>query len=90
MMYNILNPDLEQSLEFLNKYYKLKPKKNLILIIGDCIIKYNGRAKSFLDWGQRIIMINSLPRGKRVVARINLMIILIGRKSSEWYLDGVR
>jgi len=57
MIKNILNPNPRQSLNFINKYHKLKPEKTLILIIGNCMVSYNGRAKSFLDWGQRIILI---------------------------------
>ncbi len=57
MIQNILNPNPKQSIDFINKYYKFKTKKTLIIIIGDCMVNYHGRAKSFLDWGQRIIII---------------------------------
>ena len=57
MIQNILNPNPKQSIEFINNYYKLKSEKTLIIIIGSCMVKYHGRAKSFLDWGQRIIII---------------------------------
>lgn len=57
MIQNILNPDSIQSLNFINKYFKFKPEKKSIVIIGDCMVSYQGRAKSFLDWGQRIIII---------------------------------
>ena len=29
----------------------------MLIIAGDCMIDYRGRARSFLDWGERIIMI---------------------------------
>lgn len=57
MIKNILNPDPFQSLNFINKFHVLKPEKTLIIIIGKCMVNYNGRAKSFLDWGQRFIII---------------------------------
>jgi RecB family endonuclease NucS len=57
MIQNIISPDLKKSLEFINKYHKLKPNKTILIIIGDCIVEYHGRAKSFLDWGQRIIIV---------------------------------
>lgn len=57
MIKNILNPNPKKSLNFVNKYHIIKPEKTLILIIGNCMVNYNGRAKSFLDWGQRIILI---------------------------------
>jgi RecB family endonuclease NucS len=57
MIKNILNPDTIQSLNFINKFHVLKPEKTLIIIIGNCMVTYNGRAKSFLDWGQRFIII---------------------------------
>ena len=57
MIQNILNPKALQSLDFINIYFKLKPEKKTMIIIGDCMVSYIGRAKSFLDWGQRIIII---------------------------------
>lgn len=29
----------------------------MLLIAGDCMVDYKGRARSFLDWGERMIMI---------------------------------
>ena len=57
MIQNLLNPNASNALEFIEKYHKSKPEKTLLLIIGDCLIDYRGRARSFLDWGERIIMI---------------------------------
>jgi len=57
MIKNIINPDINQSLNFIKKYYIKKPEKISLIIIGKCIVNYNGRAKSFLDWGERIILI---------------------------------
>ena len=57
MIRDIVKPKATDALDFIEKYHKSKPDKTLLLIIGDCIIDYRGRARSFLDWGERIIMI---------------------------------
>jgi RecB family endonuclease NucS len=57
MIQNIINPNCEESLDFINKYYKCYNGNNSVIIIGDCMVNYHGRAKSLLDWGQRIIII---------------------------------
>ena len=57
MIHDIIKPEASDALKFIEKYHKSKPDKTLLLIIGDCIIDYRGRARSFLDWGERIIMI---------------------------------
>jgi RecB family endonuclease NucS len=54
---NILQPTASDALKFIEKNHKLKPDKTLLLLIGDCMIDYRGRARSILDWGERIIMI---------------------------------
>ena len=57
MIHDIIKPEASDALKFIEKYHKSKPDKTLLLIIGDCIIDYRGRARSVLDWGERIIMI---------------------------------
>lgn len=57
LTYDILNPPPSDALKFIEKYHKSKADKTILLIIGDCMIDYRGRARSFLDWGERIIMI---------------------------------
>ncbi|MCJ2534263.1 MAG: endonuclease NucS [Candidatus Thermoplasmatota archaeon] len=54
---DILNPSTSDTLNFIEKYHKSKPDKTLLLLIGDCMIDYRGRARSFLDWGGRIVII---------------------------------
>jgi len=54
---DILNPITSDTLNFIEKYHKSKPDKTLLLLIGDCMIDYRGRARSFLDWGGRIVII---------------------------------
>jgi RecB family endonuclease NucS len=54
---SLVNPKLSDALDFIKKYHINKPDKTLLMLIGDCMIDYKGRARSFLDWGERIIMI---------------------------------
>jgi RecB family endonuclease NucS len=57
LIQDLVKPDASAALKFIEKHHKSKPDKTLLLIIGDCTIDYRGRARSFLDWGERIIMI---------------------------------
>jgi len=53
----ILNPTSKDSLTFIEKHHKSKAEKTMLLLIGDCMVDYRGRARSILDWGERIVMI---------------------------------
>ena len=57
MIKDIINPNEKQALDFIKKYHISKSDKTVLIIIGDSMIDYRGRARSFLDWGERIIMI---------------------------------
>jgi len=57
LIHDILNPKSSDAMKFIEKYHKSKADKTLLLLIGDCMINYRGRARSFLDWGERVIMI---------------------------------
>jgi len=48
---------VNESLSFIDKYHKSKPDKTMLLVVGDCMVDYHGRARSLLDWGERMIMI---------------------------------
>lgn len=48
---------MSDALKFIELKHLSKSDKTLLMIIGDCMIDYRGRARSFLDWGERIIMI---------------------------------
>jgi RecB family endonuclease NucS len=54
---SLVNPKSSDVLDFIKKYHTTKPEKTLLMLVGDCMIDYRGRARSFLDWGERIIMI---------------------------------
>ncbi len=45
------------ALNFIEKHHKAKPDKTMLLLVGDCMVDYRGRARSLLDWGERIVMI---------------------------------
>lgn len=57
MTKNIINPNNTDALEFINKNHTSKPDKTMLLIAGNCMVEYKGRARSFLDWGERLIII---------------------------------
>jgi len=57
LLENQLNPNVVDALSFIKKHHQSKADKTMLLIIGDCMVDYRGRARSFLDWGERIIMI---------------------------------
>ncbi len=54
---NVLNPSASDALGFIEKHHRSKADKTTLILVGDCMIDYRGRARSFLDWGERIIMI---------------------------------
>lgn len=57
MTKNLVNPNSSDALEFIEKNHTTKPDRTMLILAGDCMIDYKGRARSFLDWGERIIMI---------------------------------
>ena len=57
MLKNLPDPSVSDALNFIEKFHKSKPDKTMLLLVGDCMVDYRGRARSLLDWGERIIMI---------------------------------
>ena len=57
MLEFIRKPEASDALEFINRNHKSKADKTLLLLVGDCMVDYRGRARSLLDWGERIVMI---------------------------------
>lgn len=49
-----INPGMHEAAETLEKAFRAR---NLVLVVGDCRVDYEGRASSTLDWGERITMI---------------------------------
>ena len=57
MIKTILKPNPKDSLNFIQKNHELKAEKTMLIVIGDCMVDYRGRAQSILDWGERVVMI---------------------------------
>lgn len=57
MINSIVNPTPSDAMDFIEKYHKSNPDKTMLLLVGDCMVDYIGRTRSFLDWGERMIMI---------------------------------
>ncbi|RLF57345.1 MAG: endonuclease NucS [Thermoplasmata archaeon] len=53
----LLNPTLKECLEEVKLHHQHNPEKSFLQIIGNCQVDYHGRARSFIDWGERIILI---------------------------------
>ncbi|MEM0492622.1 MAG: endonuclease NucS [Candidatus Thermoplasmatota archaeon] len=51
------NPSVNDALQFIRYNHLSKPDRTTLLLIGDCIVDYQGRAKSLLDWGERIVIV---------------------------------
>lgn len=57
LIHDIINPSISDALDFIKQNHISTADKTFLLIIGNCMIDYRGRARSILDWGERIIMI---------------------------------
>ena len=53
----IVDPSAQDANEFLEKHYMSKADKMMLLVLGDCLVDYQGRARSLLDWGERLVLI---------------------------------
>jgi RecB family endonuclease NucS len=56
-MHTVLHPSASDALHFIKEHHTLKPEKTMLLMMGECMVDYQGRARSLLDWGERLIMI---------------------------------
>jgi RecB family endonuclease NucS len=56
-MQTVLHPSSSDALHFIKEHHTSKPEKTMLLVLGDCMVDYHGRARSLLDWGERLIMI---------------------------------
>ena len=56
---HILNPSHDIAQRFIQENHIETPQKTTLILVGRCRIEYHGRAKSFLDWGERIIIVKS-------------------------------
>ena len=51
------NPSATEAKSFIARYHQKNPEKTMLQLLGTCTVDYQGRAKSFLDWGDRLIII---------------------------------
>ncbi len=51
------NPSASEAKSFISHYHQENPEKTLLQLLGHCKVNYQGRAKSFLDWGDRLIIL---------------------------------
>lgn len=51
------NPSASEAKIFISQSHLKNPEKTMVQLIGDCTVDYQGRAKSYLDWGERVIII---------------------------------
>jgi RecB family endonuclease NucS len=56
-MNTTLDPSASDALHFIRTHHLSRPEKTMLLIIGECMVDYQGRARSLLDWGERLVMI---------------------------------
>jgi RecB family endonuclease NucS len=49
-----LSPSSQKALELV---YGNGGARSMILILGECSVSYQGRAKSYLDWGDRLVIV---------------------------------
>jgi RecB family endonuclease NucS len=56
-MHTVLHPSASYALKFIKEYHTSKPEKTMLLVMGECMVDYQGRAQSLLDWGERVIII---------------------------------
>jgi endonuclease len=56
-MNTVLHPSASDALHFIKEHHSSRPEKTMLLVMGECTVDYHGRAKSLLDWGERLIMI---------------------------------
>lgn len=52
-----MNPSVDDALKFVERFHVKQPGKTMLILVGDCMVDYRGRARSFLDWGERVVMI---------------------------------
>jgi len=53
----LVRPSTTDALHFIEEHHVSTPEKTFLIVLGDCLVNYNGRARSLLDWGERVIMI---------------------------------
>jgi RecB family endonuclease NucS len=55
-MKHIISPSPEEALDAINEGLS-SVKKSMVIIVGNCKVDYSGRARSFLDYGERLVIV---------------------------------
>ncbi|MBN1280794.1 MAG: endonuclease NucS [Candidatus Thermoplasmatota archaeon] len=56
-MNTVIHPTATEAVHFIKVHHTAKPEKTMLVLIGDCMVEYHGRARSLLDWGERLVII---------------------------------
>ena len=56
-MKTAVSPSAPDALRFIKEHHASRPEKTTLLLLGECMVDYQGRARSLLDWGERLILI---------------------------------
>jgi len=52
-----VNPTAAEALDFIKRFHLQRVDKTMLILVGDCMVDYRGRARSFLDWGERVVLV---------------------------------
>jgi len=77
-----LQPDAADAVTFAMEHCQRTAAKSMLVVVGRCRVRYNGRARSFLDWGDRLLVVK--PDGTVMVHRPD------GRMPVNWQPAGSR
>ena len=53
----VVHPSADEALQFIQEHHVSKPDKTMLVVMGECMVDYHGRARSLLDWGERVVMV---------------------------------
>ena len=57
MVVYLHQPGLDEAVDFAREQFLRQPEKSMLILLGDCQIRYSGRAQSRLDWGDRLMVV---------------------------------
>jgi len=54
-----IQPSAEEAADFIGRHHSRSSERNMLTIIGECSVDYEGRARSHLGWGERLLLCKS-------------------------------
>ncbi|MDD3492554.1 MAG: endonuclease NucS [Candidatus Thermoplasmatota archaeon] len=78
----LYGPGVEETLDFVVRQVVQSPEKRVLMVLGSCQVRYQGRARSFLDWGERILIVKE--DGTSIIHQPS------GREPVNWQPHGAR